>query len=103
MVVVQGMLGYGLTSVIGAIPNEIFQGRHYCTSFGTLMLASIAGGAAGPWVTGALHDATGSYTAAFWIAIAGCALSAVAIWIAAPRRVRVVAGQVARLRAERTG
>ena len=29
MVVAQGMLGYGLTSVIGAIPAEIFQGRHY--------------------------------------------------------------------------
>ena len=103
MVAAQGVLGYGLTSVIGAIPNEIFQGRHYGTIFGTLMLASIAGGAVGPWLTGALYDATGSYTAAFWIAIAGCALSTVAIWRAAPRRVRVVAGQIARLRAERTG
>src|SRR5262249_313342 len=28
MVGSQGMLGYGLTSVIGAIPAEIFQGRH---------------------------------------------------------------------------
>jgi len=103
MVGAQGMLGYGLTSVIGAIPNEIFQGRHYGTIFGTLMLASIAGGAAGPWVTGALYDATGSYTVAFWIAIGGCVLSTVAIWLAAPRRVRVVAGQIARPRAERTG
>jgi MFS family permease len=103
MVGAQGVLGYGLTSVIGAIPNEIFQGRHYGTIFGTLMLASIAGGAVGPWLTGALYDSTGSYTVAFWIAIAGCALSTVAIWRAAPRRVRVVAGQIARLRAERTG
>jgi len=103
MVGAQGVLGYGLTSVIGAIPNEIFQGRHYGTIFGTLMLASIAGGAVGPWLTGALYDATGSYTVAFWIAIAGCALSTLAIWRAAPRRVRVVAGQIARLRAERTG
>ena len=62
MVVSQGMLGYGLTSVRRAIPAEIFEGRHYGSIFGTLMLASIAGGAAGPWVTGALHDATGSYT-----------------------------------------
>src|SRR3989454_2399325 len=65
MVASQGMLGYGLTSVIGAIPAEIFQGQHYGTIFGTLMLASIAGAAAGPWVTGALHDATGSYPLAF--------------------------------------
>ena len=98
MVVAQGMLGYGLTSVIGAIPAEIFQGRHYGTIFGTLMLASIAGGAAGPWVTGVLHDATGSYTAAFWLAIGASAASAVAIWLAAPRRVRAVAGRVDRLK-----
>jgi MFS family permease len=97
MVVSQGMLGYGLTSVVGAIPAEIFQGRHYGTIFGTLMLASIAGGAAGPWVTGVVHDATGSYALAFWIAIGGCAVSAAAIWLAAPRKVRAVAGRVHRL------
>jgi MFS family permease len=96
MVAAQGALGYGLTSVIGAIGAEIFQGRHYGTIFGTLMLAAIGGGAAGPWVTGALYDATGSYTPAFWIAIGCSVLSAVAIWRAAPRRVRTVAGRVRR-------
>jgi MFS family permease len=94
MIISQGMLGYGLTSVIGAIPAEIFQGPHYGTIFGTLMLAAIAGGAAGPWVTGALHDATGSYTLAFWVAIGCSALSAGAIWLAGPRQVRAVAGRV---------
>lgn len=94
MVVSQGMLGYGLTSVIGAIPAEIFHGAHYGTIFGTLMLAAIAGGAAGPWVAGALHDATGSYTLAFCIAIGCSALSAGAIWFAGPRQVRAVAGRV---------
>jgi len=90
MVVSQGMLGYSLTSVIGAIPKEIFEGRHYGTVFGTLMLAAIVGGAAGPWVTGALYDVTGSYTPAFSIAAAGSVLSALAIWLAAPRKVRAV-------------
>jgi MFS family permease len=97
MVVVQGALGYGVTSVIGAIPAEIFQGRHYGAIFGTLMLASIAGGAAGPWVAGALHDATGSYDVAFWIALGCSVLSAMSIWLAAPRKVRAVAGRVNRL------
>jgi MFS family permease len=92
MVVSQGMLGYSLTSVIGAIPAEIFEGRHYGTVFGTLMLAAIVGGAAGPWVTGALYDVTGSYTPAFSIAIAGSVLSSLAIWRAAPRKVRAVTG-----------
>jgi MFS family permease len=97
MVAAQGALGYGITSVVGAIPAEIFQGRHYGTIFGTVMLASILGGAAGPWLTGALYDATGSYTLAFWIAIACCVVSAIAIWLAAPRKVRAVAGRVHRL------
>lgn len=96
MVVAQGMLGYGLTSVVGAIPAEIFQGRHYGTIFGCLMLAAIAGGAAGPWVTGALHDATGSYALAFQVAILCSVMSAVAIWLAAPRHVRAVAGRIRR-------
>jgi len=94
MVLTQGMLGYGLTSVVGAIPAEIFQGKHYGTIFGTIMLAAIGGGAAGPWLTGVIHDATGSYTAAWWIAIGCSALSGAAIWLAAPRRVRLVAGRV---------
>jgi MFS family permease len=101
MVVAQGMLGYGLTSVVGAIPAEIFQGRHYGSIFGTLMLSSIAGGAAGPWLTGVLYDHSGSYTLAFWISIGCSVVSAVAIWLAAPRKVRAVAGRLPVLRPSR--
>jgi MFS family permease len=96
MVAAQGALGYGLTSVIGAIPAEIFEGKHYGSIFGTLMLASIFGGAAGPWVTGVLHDATGSYALGFSIALGFSLLSAHAIWRAAPGKVRAVAGRAAR-------
>jgi MFS family permease len=96
MVASQGMLGYGLTSVLGAIPAEIFSGRHYGAIFGTLMLASMLGAAAGPWVTGLLHDVTGSYAPAFSIAIGCCMLSAVAMWLAAPRKVRAVTGRIVR-------
>ena len=94
MVLAQGMLGYGLTSVVGAITAEIFQGKHYGTIFGVLMLAAIAGGAAGPWVTGVVHDARGSYMAAWWIAIGCSVFSGVTIWLAAPRKIRMVAGRV---------
>ena len=90
MVISQGFLGYGLTSVLGAIPAEIFEGRHYGAVFGTLMLAAISGGAAGPWVAGALYDLTGTYTPAFSIAMGGSVLSALAVWLAAPRKVRAV-------------
>ena len=72
MVAAQGMLGYSLTSVIGAIPAEIFEGRQFGTIYGSLTLATIAGGAAGPWIGGLLYDATGGYSEAFLIAIACC-------------------------------
>src|SRR5262249_21359604 len=94
MVVAQGTLGYGLTSVMGAIPAEIFEGRHYGSIFGTVMLSAILGGAAGPWLAGALHDMTGSYLAAFWISAGWSAASAAAVWLAAPRKVRAVAGRI---------
>jgi MFS family permease len=100
MIVAQGTLGYSLTSVMGAIPAEIFEGRHFGSIFGTVMLSAVLGGAAGPWVAGALHDATGSYAAAFWICIALCSFSAGAIWLAAPGKVRAVAGRVPRVAAD---
>ena len=96
MVFAQGALGYGLTSIIGAVVVEIFQGKHYGSIFGTIMLAALAGGAAGPWVTGILHDHTGNYTVAFAVGIAVSLVSAVAIWRASPGKIRAVAGQLHR-------
>jgi len=97
MILAQGTLGYGLTSVMGPIPAEIFEGRHYGSIFGTVMLAAILGGAAGPWIAGVSYDLTGTYSTAFCIA-AGCSLiSILAIWLAAPGTVRAVAGRAQRL------
>jgi MFS family permease len=96
MVAAQGVLGYGLASVFGAIPVELFQGRHYATIFGTLSLASIVGGAAGPWIAGVVYDRAGTYAPAFWIAIGACVVSAIAMWLAAPGKVRAVAGRAPR-------
>jgi MFS family permease len=97
MVFTQGALGYGLTSIMGAVVVEIFQGKHYGSIFGTIMVAALAGGAAGPWATGVLHDVTGSYTLAFAIGIAMSGVSALAIWFASPRKVRAVAGRLHRI------
>jgi MFS family permease len=94
MVLTQGALGYGLTSVMGPVVLEIFQGKHYGSIFGSIMLAGLAGGAAGPWATGVLHDFTGSYTIAFAVGIAVSLLSAIAIWQASPGKVRAVAGKM---------
>ena len=94
MILAQGFLGYSATAVLGPIVQEIYEGPHFGAIFGTLMVAAIVGGAAGPWVTGLLHDVTGNYAIAFWIALALSIVSAVAIFIAAPRKVRAVAGRV---------
>jgi cyanate permease len=82
---------------MGAIVVEIFQGKHYGSIFGTIQVAALSGGAAGPLVTGVLHDLTGSYSHAFVIAIAMCMLSAIAIWRASPRKIRAVAGRLHRI------
>jgi MFS family permease len=95
MILAQGTLGYSLTSVMGAIPAEIFDGRHYGSIFGMVMVAAILGGAAGPWITGVIYDVTGTYSMAFWVA-AGCSLiSILTIWAAAPGKVRAVPGRAA--------
>jgi MFS family permease len=103
MVFAQGALGYGLTSIMGAVVVEIFQGKHYGSIFGCIMLAALAGGAAGPWVTGLLHDLSGSYTIAFMIGIGVSGLSAVAIWLASHGKIRAVAGQLHRAQIRTTG
>lgn len=97
MVFTQGFFGYALTSVMGPIVAEIFEGPHYGAIFGVMTMALIGGGAAGPWLAGAIHDATGSYRTAFMLFI-GCTLvSAAAIWLAAPRKVRLVPGRLPRV------
>ena len=45
-----------------------------------------------------VHDQTGSYATAFVIGIVLSVVSIFAIWMAAPRKVRVVAGQMHRVR-----
>ena len=94
MFVAQGLLGYGVTAVFGAVAFEIFEGRHYGSIFGALSLTSLAGGAAGPFVAGWIRDYTGGYDAAFWLCVALCFVSAGAVWLAAPRKVRAVAGRI---------
>jgi MFS family permease len=97
MVLAQGVLGYGCTSIMGAVVLEIFQGKHYGSIFGTLMLAALAGGAAGPWVTGALHDIYDDYTLAFAIGAVVALLGAATIFMASPGKVRAVAGRLPRV------
>ena len=93
----QGLVGYGLASVFASVPVELFAGRRYGTIFGLLGAFAGLGAAFGPWFTGWLFDQMGNYNIAFWVAIVMCVLSIVTMWLAAPRKVRLVAGQVRKI------
>jgi len=93
MVIVQGGLGYATAAVFGAMPADLFQGRRYGEIFGTFSLLSLMGGGIGPWLTGYLYDISGNYRSGFWLAIILCFVSIGAVWMAAPRKRRLVMGQ----------
>ena len=95
MVLAQGFLGYSSTAVLGPIVAEIYEGPHFGAIFGTLMLAADRRRRGGP--VGHRPDlrphrqlrcsASGSRSRLSIV-------SAVAIFIAAPRKVRRVAGRI---------
>lgn len=96
MVAVQGLLGNGVAAIFGAIPAEIFQGRRFPSIFTAISLVANFGAAAGVWAMGVARDATGGYGLGFSICLALSVLCIVFIWLAAPRKVRLVARQAAR-------
>ena len=98
MVAAQGAMGYGLAGMLAAIAMEVFQGRQFGAIFGCLNISATMGAAAGPWIFGVLYDQFGSYDHAFSLAAGLCVLGILCIWIAAPRKVRMVAGRAARRR-----
>ena len=90
IILAQGVLGYGITSVFGPVAAEVFDGPHFGTIFGTMMIGAMSGAAAGPFIHGLLHDITGSDLPGFTLGILASLASIAAIWIAAPRHVRRV-------------
>jgi MFS family permease len=94
MILSQGLLGYAFTAMMGPIVAEVFEGPHFGSVFSLIMVSLIGGGAVGPLVTGLLYDWTGNYEIAFVLGVALSIVCAIAIWLAAPRKVRVVAGSL---------
>jgi MFS family permease len=82
-------LGFGARGpIITAIASQLFAGRRFGVIYGILSVGNGIGGAVGPWFGGAVHDLTGSYRAAFLIAVGFCALGAACFWLARPPRPR---------------
>ncbi|MDO8490911.1 MAG: MFS transporter [Dehalococcoidia bacterium] len=87
-------LGFGMTSpCIAASATDMFQGRRAGMVIGFIWFAFALGGATGPWLGGAIFEATGSYLPAFILAACGFVVACISLWIAAPRKVRLVAGR----------
>jgi MFS family permease len=80
-------LGFGARGpIITAMASQLFQGRRFGVIYGILSVGNGIGGGIGPWFGGAIHDLTGSYRAAFLIAVGFCAMGAGCFWLARPPR-----------------
>lgn len=86
--------GYAVGAMMPPIVTaDLFRGASYAAIFGGVSLASNSGSGIGTWLAGFIFDHTGSYRLAFAIAITGVLISAVCLWLAAPRHVRRVTGR----------
>src|SRR5262249_40278464 len=80
-------LGFGARGpIITAMASSLFQGRRFGVIYGILSIGNRVGGAVGPWVRGALHDATGRHRVVSLLTIVFCVLGSVSFWLARPPR-----------------
>jgi len=83
--------GFGLgvcAPTITASVADLVQGPKVGLIIGIVWLSFAAGGAVGPWLAGWLFEINGNYRIALWVAIVNGILACLAIWVAAPRKVR---------------
>ena len=69
-------------SLYPTIAADLFHGKSFGAIIGALALFIGAGAGIGPWLGGIIHDLTGSYNQAFWVAQALAFSSVVFIWLA---------------------
>lgn len=84
-------IGYGMAfpSLMASVA-DLFQGKHFGSILGVLLLGGYFGAAFGTWLGGFLFDWTHAYRLNFLVAGAVMALAAGLIWKAGPRQVRRV-------------
>jgi MFS family permease len=71
----------------------LFSGRHYGAINGFLIFGYGIGGTIGPWLGGYIFDVSKSYDLSFILVITSTVASCILLWLSAPRKVRLVAGQ----------
>lgn len=86
-------LGYAVTAALTpAMVSDRFQGPHFGAIMGVCLFGSASGSALGPWLSGWLHDRTGSYDLPFALIAAVGALAGAAGWRARTLRRRAADG-----------
>jgi MFS family permease len=86
------VLGLSLGSrgvALGSFAADTFPGREFGTIYGWITSGQLIGGAVGPWLGGLVFDRLGSYRLVFYGCIAGFALSALLVALAAGSRRQV--------------
>jgi len=89
-------LGFGLglnSPTIAAATTDLFQGPKVGATIGFVWFSFALGGTLGPWGGGWLFELTRSYEDALLMAMAWYAVGGLAMWGAAPRKVRLVPGR----------
>jgi len=82
-------MGYGSAApLLPSIGADIFMGRAFGLIFAMVVIGGGVGGALGAYMSGWLHDMSGSYTVAFFVSITSLSLGCLLIWFAAPRKIR---------------
>ena len=92
---------FGLSMGLLALSNyaaiaDLFHGKHLGSITGLVITSLGVGFAIGPWLAGFIYDMFGTYNLAFIMAMVTIGVSCFWFWVAAPRRVRLVAGRVRR-------
>jgi len=72
----------GIVSLLPALCMDLFGARAVASIIGTLYTGAALGNLAGPWLAGAVFDATLSYRAVIWGCLVLSALSTLAGWLA---------------------
>lgn len=82
-------MGYAVTAALTpAMVSDRFHGPHFGAIMGVGLFGSATGSALGPWMSGYLHDQTGSYAIPFALAAASGVGAGLAGWIARDLRRR---------------
>jgi MFS family permease len=84
-------IGQGMAApAIMISASDLFQGKHFGSILGVVVLGGYFGGAIGAWLSGRLFDLTGAYQGNFLVAGAAMLISIALIWKARPGSVRVL-------------